>query len=174
MRRLPSLNNPAQTLAALVMSTLMFVSTQSYAKLPLVGTADAYWLGWIKVYEAKLFTNANRSDLLNNSTPVSLKLCYQQNITKEQIIEAANKTLPKTLSPELKRAVQKMHDHFESVKAGDCYKLNFQPDVGTTLYFNNKRQTTITAKGFKPLYFGIWLGQHPISTKVRDELLSKL
>lgn len=172
MLQFPSSKN--QTLAIFALLILIPISAQSSAKLPLVGTADAYWLGWMKVYEAKLFTSANRSNLLKNSTPVSLQLCYQQNITKEQIIEAAIDTLPQTLSPELKGAIEKLHAHFQDVKAGDCYKLQYEPDKGTTLYFNNTPETTIKAAGFKSIYFGIWLGQHPISKKVRDELLSKL
>ncbi|MBD3821057.1 MAG: chalcone isomerase family protein [Thiotrichales bacterium] len=167
-------NLVAKTRKLLLLSLLFSFTNVAHAALPLAGSAEAYWLGLVKVYEAKLFTRADRKNLLDDSTPISLELCYQRAISKSQIIEAAYKALPASLSPKLAEAVKDLHTHFQDVKPGDCYRLSYQPKIGTTLYFNNLPQTTIKAQGFKSVYFGIWLGKTPLSTQVREQLLANL
>lgn len=183
MKRFTRLSTPLRfastklvgTIRKLFLLSLLFsFASVAHATLPLVGSAEAYWLGWVKVYEAKLFTRADRKNLLDDTTPVSLQLCYQRAISKSQIIEAAYKALPASLPPNLSEAVKDLHAHFQDVKPGDCYRLSYQPKTGTTLYFNNLAQTTIKTHGFKSIYFGIWLGKSPLSAKLREQLLANL
>lgn len=158
--------------SAFIALTALSLNAQAY--LPLAGSAEAYWLGWIKLYDAKLYTQAKQADLLTENTPVTLELCYQRSISRDQIIAAANKALPQNLSPVLQQAVTTMHSHFQNVHPGDCYRLSYQPKQGTSLFFNDNPVVTIYTPGFKRLYFGIWLGKHALSTTVRQQLLAKL
>jgi len=60
------------------------------------------------------------------------------------------------------------------VKPGDCYVLEYQPDTGTQLKLNDQLSFETKLNGFKSVYFGIWLGQNPLSDSLKEKLLMPL
>jgi len=142
----------------------------------------ATWL-FLDVYQASLFVDkhANFKDddsqklqqtLLADSTPLKLKLCYAREVTPSQFIEGANHVLPKNISPLLKEQVDALHSRYQTVQKGDCYELVYTPNnLQTELRLNNKPVFDTQVKGFKALYFGVWLGDNPLSESLKASLL---
>lgn len=132
----------------------------------------ATWL-WFDVYEAELYLKdkADLNGILQSQKPLALQLCYKQEIKAGQIVEASRKVLPKSLPINLQRSINDLHFSFEDVKPGDCYRLEYSANGTTSLILNDKTVFESENKQLKPVYFGIWLGDNPISEDLRDRLL---
>ena len=137
--------------------------------------AIATWM-WLDIYNATLFTQPsfNPSELLDDQQPLKLELCYLKPIGREDLIKGAQAVLASDLSSDLKQAVNDLHQHYVDVKPGDCYVLEYVPERGTQLKLNNQLAFETALKGFKSVYFGIWLGQNPLSEPLKNKLLSPL
>ncbi|BCN94356.1 hypothetical protein THMIRHAM_21410 [Thiomicrorhabdus immobilis] len=148
-----------------------------------VSQGKATWL-WLDVYNASLYVDgkAERAnpqpklpkDFLADSQPLKLSLCYLQAISPGLFIEGANKVLPKEMSEPLKSEVSRLHQSYQPVKPGDCYELEYTPQIGTQLKLNQIPLFTSKVGGFKALYFGIWLGENPLSEDLKNRLLKNL
>lgn len=151
------------------------------AQLISVGEGTARW-GFFKLYDATLRVApglyARRgmvaSDLLTDTQPTQLELCYHRSLTVQNFVDGANHALPNNLTPELRRAVDALHQAYRPVKAGDCYVLDYQPQIGTSLLLNGEPLVQINTPGFKAVYFGIWLGDNPLSDSLKMALLGGL
>lgn len=133
----------------------------------------ATWL-WFDVYEAELYLKdkADLNGILESKKPLALQLCYKQEIKAGQIVEASRKVLPKSLPINLQRSINELHYSFEDVKPGDCYRLEYADSGKTSLILNDKTVFESDNGQLKPVYFGIWLGENPISEDLRDKLLN--
>lgn len=140
-----------------------------------VGEGVARW-GVFKLYDAAFFTQAgnNLDQALSDSTPARLSLCYARSLSIENFVDGANHALPSNLSSELQQAVNQLHVTYQPVTAGDCYQLDYQPDVGTQLILNGRSLVKIKTPNFKALYFGIWLGKNPLSERLKNNLTKKI
>ncbi|MBN2866040.1 MAG: chalcone isomerase family protein [Thiotrichales bacterium] len=137
--------------------------------------STATWM-WFDIYNATLFTQPgfNQSKLLDDDQPLKLKLCYLKPIGREDLIKGAEAVLDKELAPNLKQAVSNLHQSYVDVKPGDCYVLEYQPSSGTQLKLNDQLAFETKQSGFKSVYFGIWLGQNPLSDSLKEALLTPL
>jgi len=137
--------------------------------------STATWM-WLDIYNATLFTQTGfkKSKLLADDEPLKLELCYLKPIGRDDLIKGAEAVLDVNLSNELKQDVASLHKSYVDVKPGDCYVLEYGPEMGTQLKLNNKLAFSTTQKGFKSVYFGIWLGQNPLSDDLKEELLKPL
>jgi hypothetical protein len=141
-----------------------------------LGEGTARW-GLFKLYDATLSApNGIRADkLLADDTPLKLTLCYTRRLTAENFIDGANHVLSKQpMSDVLRDAVEQLHQAYRPVEKGDCYVLQHDPEQGTRLVLNQQTLITITEPEFKALYFGIWLGDKPLSNTLKDNLLENL
>jgi len=159
-------------------ATVSAKAPQDHLAWQKLSQATATWL-FMDIYTAELFVDKQspkptQTDLLGDSTPLQLKLCYLKSIDREQIIEAAEHALPTNLSPAIQADVTAIHQAYRSVKPGDCYQLSYQPSMGTTLSFNGSPVFQSKQAGFKATYFGIWLGKNPLSESVKSQLIGKL
>ncbi|BBP46788.1 hypothetical protein THMIRHAS_21610 [Thiosulfatimonas sediminis] len=145
------------------------------AALPLRSQATATWL-FIDVYKAALYApqTSKAQSILDDSTPLKLKLCYLHKITKDEFVEAASKALPAKLTPSLQSAVNGLHQAYRDVKPDDCYQLSYSAQQGVVLSLNDVPVYQDKTPGFKALYFGIWLGKEPLSETVKETLLEPL
>jgi hypothetical protein len=141
-----------------------------------VGQATGYWAGLIPVYDATLWAQpgTTQTDLLSDQTPLKLELCYRVGLTEKEFIEAADQALPKQLPVALRLATERLHQHYEAVQPKDCYELAYQPETGVQLRLNNKLKYQDRTQGFKAVYFGIWLGDTPLSEAVKTDLTDAL
>jgi len=139
-----------------------------------VSEGTATWL-FFDIYQASLYVDSSKKSLPNNfledSESLKLKLCYLKEITPDIFIEGANKVLPKDISPQLKKEVERLHMAYQAVKPGDCYTLKYTPQGGTTLLLNEASIFSSSEPGFKAVYFGIWLGENPLSEDLKANLL---
>lgn len=167
---------------------LIFLTTSSFAAMfnpndmVLRGQGEVRYLGFIKVYEASLYTgeNVTRDTLLDASSSRCLKLTYDVDLTVEDFVKAAEKVLTEQHDEPVLDAVQKeidlLHANYQRVKAGDIYTLCYEgPSQQTKLMLNNDVLITITSAEFARIYFGIWLGEkESLSEKLRENLLTGL
>lgn len=140
------------------------------------GQTTAYWAGMIPVYDAKLSVsdNVTRTNLLSDQTTLKLELCYHVALSREDFVEAAKKGLPTPLSAPHLNAVNALHLAYENVSPDDCYQLSYDVVSGTQLRLNNQLKFQNKTPGFKAIYFGLWLGQNPLSDTVKTDLLKGL
>ncbi|SFR62790.1 chalcone isomerase family protein [Thiomicrospira sp. ALE5] len=139
------------------------------------GEGTARW-GLIKLYDATLRVapGMNHQTLLSDTTPLQLELCYARSLTVENFVDGANHALPDNLTAELNRAVEKLHQAYQPVSQGDCYLLDHAPERGTALILNGQELVRINTPGFKAVYFGIWIGESPLSNRLKNNLLRDL
>lgn len=154
---------------------LLVLANTASAELTQVGAGTARW-GIFKVYDAQFFTETgvDLAQALSEQTPARLELCYARELSVKDFIEGAQHGLPKQLSADLQGAVNRLHAAYQPVQEGDCYHLDFQPKQGTHLLLNGKSLVQIDTPGFKALYFGIWLGEQPLSMALKRSLISGL
>jgi len=160
---------------ALCGALLLVLSNLASADLTQAGAGTARW-GMFKVYDAQFFTEANISleQALSEQTPARLELCYVRSLSVENFIEGALRALPKRLTIDLQHAVDRLHVAYQPVRQGDCYHLDYKPEQGTALILNGKTLVHIDTPGFKALYFGIWLGDQPLSAVLKRNLSAGL
>ena len=162
--------------ALLMVSLSLFSSAALTNNLKPVGETTAYWGMFIPVYDAKLSVapQTNKLNLLSDQTAIELELCYRTSLTAENFVEAAEKALPESLTEAHQQAVNKLHQSYKGVSDDDCYQLSYDPEVGTQLKLNQTVKFTDNTPGFKAVYFGIWLGEQPLSNKVKLDLINQL
>lgn len=150
---------------------LLVLANTASANLTQVGAGTARW-GIFKVYDAQFFTETgvDLAEALSDRTPARLELCYARELSVKDFIEGARHALPEHLSADLQQAVNRLHAAYQPVQEGDCYHLDFQPEQGTRLLLNGKTLVQIDTAGFKALYFGIWLGEQPLSMPLKRSL----
>ena len=133
-----------------------------------------------KLYDSTLYTDAPNqvtpTKLLSGQHALRLEFTYLRTIKKSVILESAEKMLQRNLSPSelagITDRVQALNSAYTTVHKGDHSSLSYHKGHGTTLEINGREIITIAGDDFGPLYFRIWLGDRPISTDMRDTLLS--
>ena len=145
-----------------------------------LGQGHAYYLKFIKVYEATLFGEGRLEEtgVLSSEVSKCLHLVYSVNLSQENFVEAANTVLSRQFTAEQLASVQsdidKLHQGYQDVKEGDSYTLCYDRSSSeTTLAYNGARTVTVAKPDFAEVYFSIWLGdKDPLDKKLRDQLLS--
>jgi len=170
-----------QRLKTILLSViLVLVSVDVYASnksnaasWQLISNGTATWM-WLDIYDAELYaeTRTLPENYLDDSVPLKLKLCYLKSITPDIFVEGANKALPKNLTTQLQTEVTRLHDAYQAVQSGDCYALVYHPETGTQLQFNQKVVFETMQPKFKSVYFGVWLGDNPLSEDLKQSLVN--
>ena len=171
----------------LVAAVMLFMTAPSHASgierdLVEVGKGKAYYLKFIKVYDAILYSdeNAAAASILDDDISKCLLLDYAVDVSSEDFIKAADTVLARqfseSLSEELKDHIATLHRGYLDVAEGDNYSLCYDGrTTETTLSLNGEPLVKIQDPEFARVYFGIWLGQYkPLDTRLRDDLLSGL
>lgn len=153
-------------------TTFPALSSQNWM---IAGEGTARW-GFIKLYDATLRTqpNTTRQTLLADETPLQLELCYARSLSVDNFVDGANHALPDNLPEDLANAVEQLHQAYQPVNQGDCYLLDHVPEQGTALILNGDELVRIATPGFKAVYFGIWIGDTPLSDRLKNNLLANL
>ncbi len=134
-----------------------------------------YW--GFKLYTAALYApeGVDTSAEVLADIPKSLILHYHRKIRNDQIIKAAEHNLQKNPANDmasLRPAIDQLHAAFVTVQKGDTYELRYEPGIGTTLLFNGQPKVTVPGVDFQRAYFGVWLSDYPLNSKLRDKLLN--
>lgn len=151
-------------------------------QMQLQGSGTVRYMGFIKVYDAHLYTDPETSaaEVLSAGSSRCLKLKYSVSLSKENFIEAAETILNRqhdfsTLN-RVRPQLNQLHDSYREVEDGDSYVLCYNGEAQTTkLLLNGTEQVEIPSSDFASVYFGIWLGENnPLSNELRSNLLSGL
>ena len=146
-----------------------------------IGNHRLVYRMFFKLYDASLYTDAEQTtrvdELLDGENALLLEFDYLREIKKSVILESSEKILASNMSPvelaSIQERVDRINAAYRTVGKGDCSALSYMPGEGTTLWINGERKITIEGKDFARLYFRIWLGEQPISEKMRDALLQR-
>jgi hypothetical protein len=71
----------------------------------------------------------------------------------------------------LRAEVERLHASYQAVKPNDCYTLRYENSV-TELLLNQQTVFQSSLPEFKQVYFGVWLGEKPLSDKLKAALLA--
>lgn len=150
-------------------------ATVGDSELPLRSThLFRYW--GFRVYSAAIYIGreVGKGDDVLVETPMRLVLHYHRTIEPSNMIEGAEKVMPR--DPEndmeaLRDRLDRVNAAYEEVSRGDEYAVTYEPGVGLTIALNGEDQVTVEGFDFARAYFGIWLGPRPISDSLRQALL---
>ena len=147
-----------------------------------LGKGQAYYLNFIKVYDATLYwlEIAEEKNILSSDVSKCLNLKYAVDIGKDDFIKAANSVLNRQFSQEQLRMVngeiETLHQSYRDVHDGDSYTLCYNSrEKVTSLSYNGIKLVAIHSPAFAEIYFSIWLGSsNPLDENLRDDLLAGL
>ncbi|MCC5805621.1 MAG: chalcone isomerase family protein [Opitutales bacterium] len=137
------------------------------------------WRGIFRVYDGALYleNGGDKRAAMNGEAPLRLELHYSRGFSASDIVEGGNALLEKNVDREtltrISDRLEKINTAYQDISSGDRYSLTFIPDKGTTLRLNGEPLVTVEGGDFAAAYFRIWLGDDPISTSFRDQLLGR-
>lgn len=149
--------------------------------MQLHGAGKAYYLKFIEVYDAALYTEqpASEMDILQGAVSKCLLLEYDVSLKQKDFIKAANTVLSRQFSAEKLEKVQgeidTLHAAYKDVKDGDNYTLCYDSvERSTALSHNGTEVVRIVSRPFAEVYFSIWIGEDaPLDATLRDNLLAR-
>jgi chalcone isomerase-like protein/GTP cyclohydrolase I-like protein len=131
---------------------------------------------FIKAYVAALYLGegaANRDVFAD--VPKRLELSYFWSIRSADFGKAGDAILAQNVDAQtfaaLRPRLDRINALYRDVKPGDRYSLTYVPGVGTELALNGRPLGVIDGADFGAAYFRIWLGDHSIDARLRDQLL---
>jgi len=131
---------------------------------------------FIKAYVAALYLGegAVAGDVLAD-VPKRLELSYFWSIRGADFGKAGDQILAQNVEAytiaALRPRLDRINAWYRDVKPGDSYSLTYVPGAGTELALNGNRLGVVHGADFAAAYFRIWLGDTPIDTRLRDQLL---
>lgn len=145
-----------------------------------LGKGQAYYLKFIKVYDATLYSETveEGKSVLSSEVSKCLHIKYAVDIDQEDFVEAANTVLRRQFSQDqlalVSGDIELLHQGYQNVREGDSYTLCYNSaKAQTTLAFNGAEVTAVDSPDFAGVYFSIWLGERdPLDEKLRDNLLA--
>lgn len=149
--------------------------------LPRIGQGVATYL-WFDVYDAALYApeGTPASAILSPQTSKVLVLSYRHAVNVQDIDKASWQTLDKQLSAAemstIKPKIDALQSTMRNVNPGDQYALIWQPgsarqSAELRLKLNGHTLFTSPDALLAKAYFGIWLGNPPLSDKLKKALL---
>jgi hypothetical protein len=121
---------------------------------------------WIKLYVGSLYLadkNSNVIDILSNSSAYRLQNGWREGFKKNQDEETMRK---------LKNEIEQFYSYFnKNAVKGDRYRLDYIPGTGTKIIKNKVLLGIIPSVDFKNILLEIWLGNFPIDSGLKKDLL---
>lgn len=132
---------------------------------------------FVDVYAAAFYSEADVSpqQAVDGLRDQRLELFYFHNIDRADVIKAATRTLLRQANPGQLRAAQpeidRLHQSFTDIHAGDRYALTYEGVSGLTLERNGQVIFASKDKDLARLYLNIWLAPRGLSDNLREALL---
>lgn len=133
------------------------------------------------VYIIALYTQSQSKDaqaLITADEPMAMRIYIISDlVTGERFADYTHEGFVRSTDGDLKN-IQKEVDTLvnsfrNNLEKDDVYDLVYQPGTGVEIFRNGKQEDVAPGLEFKQALFGIWLGDKPVNTGLRDELLSK-
>jgi hypothetical protein len=142
-----------------------------------IGQGTAHYAGFIPVCDIALYAEPaqHARQLLDPQAAKRLDIVYRLAIPAGKLVGAAEKTLarqhPQQLLTQWRSHIDALHRSYTDVQPGDRHTLSYLPQQGLELDFNGKQVFTLADEDFAAIYFGIWLGEKPLSEPLRLQLV---
>ena len=142
----------------------------------LQGVGLLKWAGLFDIYAGAFYlpTEPTMSDGREN-TPKHLELAYFREIEAQDFARSSDQLLQRNLAggeyQALQQRLQSFYQLFRDIRPGDRYALTYRPGDGTELRLNGQLLGSVPGHDFAIAYFGLWLGESPISERFRNRLL---
>lgn len=135
---------------------------------------------FFKLYTIGLYLpskSTNVSSILGSDDMIAVRFEITSDmINSDNMSEAINEGFDKSTNGDTK-AIRARIDELlktfssEAIVPGNVFELVYVSGKGTEIYKNGKLKTTIQGKDFKKAVFGIWLGENPINSGLKKDLL---
>ena len=130
----------------------------------------------IKVYAGALYLMESCSDanvIIEADEPMTVKMHFiYKAVSPEKLIEAWNTGFSKSDTSNLQEEIATFNSYFtEDAKKDEIYDIIYVPEVGTSVYMNNKLKGIISGLEFKKAVFSIWLGEQTELPKLKKAML---
>jgi hypothetical protein len=97
-------------------------------------------------------------------------------ISRDKLVEAWIEGFKENSSPgelaKLQERIDQFNAMFSDVKKDDVIVLDFSPAAGTVVTVKGQKKGAIAGKDFNDALLRIWLGEKPISSGLKEKLLS--
>lgn len=134
---------------------------------------------FIKVYVGALYLaeKASRPEqvyAMPGAKRVSMYFLYDE-VSREKLVAAWKASFADNLSTAeytaLKPRIDAFNALFPTVHVNDTLFVEYQPEVGTTVWFNGERQGTVAGADFNTALLKIWLGEEPADSDLKGAML---
>lgn len=96
-------------------------------------------------------------------------------VGKEKLVDGWNEgfeaNCTKAELAALREKIDQFNSFFTDVKRGDVISLDFLPEQGTIVTIAGVKKGLVKGKDFNDALLKIWLGQEPVSSSLKKELL---
>lgn len=120
---------------------------------------------------------SNASTIINADKPMAMKIKIISGMVdndnfEEALREGFDKATNNNIAPIEERMEKMITEGFkDDIQTNDIYDLVYQPGKGCSLYRNDKFLVTVKGLDFKKALFGVWLGEDPADSSLKDDLL---
>jgi len=164
---------------AVYMAILPLSASAAPGSMNLVGSGEVFYLGFIKIYDAELYTQnpGDTSRILSPDISKCLKLDYNVSLKPSDFVKGATMVLSRQHSSDdldlIRPHMNRLHEAYVGVSKGDSYQLCYDAATSrTSLSLNGKELVSIISRQFSASYFGIWLSsEQPLSPSLQQDLL---
>jgi hypothetical protein len=135
---------------------------------------------WIELYVGSLYLadkNSNVIEILSNSNAYRLQMDFvYHEVTHTQLLKDWRKGFKKNQDEKtirkLKNQIEKFYSYFnKNAVKGDRYRFDYIPGTGTKIIKNKVLLGIIPSVDFKNILLEIWLGNFPIDSGLKKDLL---
>ena len=136
---------------------------------------------FIKLYVGGLYLQSKTKDankVLNADEPMAMRLhIISSMITSEKMEESTREGFENSMggnTDALKGEIEMFIEIFKKeIKDGDTFNMVYIPGKGLEVYKNDKLETTINNPKFKKALFGIWLGEDPAQSSLKEDMMGE-
>jgi hypothetical protein len=136
---------------------------------------------FMDIYIGALYLPARTSDATailsdNGAASVLMHFLYKE-VGRDKITDGWNDGLRENISGEefqtLAKRLEKFNALFRTVRKGDVIRIDYNPVTGTEVRINDEWRGSIEGNDFFRALLKIWLGGHPVSRSLKDEMLGR-
>ncbi len=133
----------------------------------------------VKGYIAGLYLEektANSRSILRSRGVKYLELKFVRNVNKHTVIEAWDEGFEKNAGdsmPKIKDDIKKLKGWMSGVGSGESFSFAYIPGQGLEVKVKGKTKGVIPGEDFARVFFAIWIGDHPVSAKLKSGLLGR-
>ena len=134
---------------------------------------------FMDIYIGALYLPAGTTDsktILSDTGAASVLMHFvYKEVSKDKIIDGWNDGLRENLSSSefqaLSGKLEKFNTLFKAVRKGDTIRIDYNPAIGTEVRINDEWRGSIEGNDFFRALLKIWIGEHPVSSSLKNGML---